>query len=653
MLTGFSSCLLAAANILTWISLEGPAFRGAAELLFWGAAVAVPLVLLVRSRRQIESIRRVVSLVAIFVAVTGLVHALRTLPAINSWLGAGLTVAVVWGAAIVLMRGFPRALATVHDTAANEDSERLGVLEAAVMASGDGVMIAEAQCDGDTGLRVVYANPAFEQMMGYSIQEAIGMSPSVFCHTDSAVHRFGESPAAIDAEAKEEAEAVEVIRAALRGRESVRLELPGRRKDGTRIWAEWQIVPVSDGKGRFTHWVAILRDTTERRRLEMQLRESQKLEAIGRLAGGIAHDFNNLLTVIRGNAELLGDPDCDHGSDPELLDDIRGAAERAAGLVRQLLTFGRRQTARPEVLDLNNVVIDMAGILRRLLGERVAVSTQLASSPVPVRIDRSQLEQVLINLAVNARDAMPKGGTLLIMTASLSDPRTSPGQKPARLARLIVADTGVGMTSEVRSRIFEPFFTTKDQGTGLGLPTVYGIIMQAGGRIAVDSTVGHGSSFQVDLPWCEEPIGSKTRILALGGKSREAGTGVGRTVLLVEDEDAVRKFAKTTLASSGYTVHEAENGEAALELLAAGQPLDLLVTDLTMPGMGGRELAERVRDSRPEVGVVFISGYAADIARLDSVPAAIFLAKPFTPADLLKAASRAMARAANRLSPTA
>jgi signal transduction histidine kinase/ActR/RegA family two-component response regulator len=632
---------------------DGPAaVHQAADLLFWLAVVAVPVVLFRHARRQPLPVRRVLSALGMFGACAGIVLALRALPAwaTNSVPGTAVAVAAaVVGcmAVVALARRLPAALASGEWGARGEDLERLRLLEAAVSASGDGVMIADATMAADAGPHIVYANPAFERIMGYSAEEALGLSPSVFCHTDSAVRRFGDGAMVPDPETQADEEALLAIRSALRGAEPVRMELPGRRKDGTRVWAEWQVVPVAAADGGSTHWVAVLRDTTERRQLEEQLRESQKMDAIGRLAGGIAHDFNNLLTVIRGNAEILRDVGPELASTPELVDDIRGAAERAAGLVRQLLTFGRRQPARPEVVNLNAVVEEMAGLLRRLLGERITVVTNLAPQTIRARVDRSQFEQVVMNLAVNARDAMPRGGTLTIATSPVTEPRLAGG--PLRFARLTVTDTGTGMTAEVRARIFEPFFTTKGpgKGTGLGLATVYGIVTGAQGRLGVDSAPGVGTAFRVDLPWCDDaPGSSSSSYFAAASVNRERQVGRGRSVLLAEDEDAVRKLAKATLESCGYAVTDATDAESAIALLEDGLSIDLLVTDLTMPGMGGRELAGHVRKMRPEVGVVFISGYAPDAGWLDGVPGSVFLPKPFTPADLLKSAGRALARAA-------
>jgi signal transduction histidine kinase/ActR/RegA family two-component response regulator len=615
------------------------------SVIMWIAAVVVPAILFHHGRRQPVAIRKVYVLVAVIAASLGLAHAMSSLPLADSSLGVLLTAAtamIALCAAATLLRRLPHDIYEER-TISGDDFERLRLLEAAVTASGDGVMIAEATTDFDHAPRIAFANPAFSRMMGYSAEETLGLSPSIFCHTDSAVRRFGDGPPVPDPETDAEQEALETIRHALRGTEPVQLEMPSRRKDGTRMWAEWQIVPVAGDDDRITHWVAILRDTTERRRLESQLRESQKMDAIGRLAGGIAHDFNNLLTVIHGNAELLIDDDLDSDVSAELIQDIRCASDRAAGLVRQLLTFGRRQPARPEVVDLNLIVNEMAGLLRRVLGEHVCISTNLAPSPVRARADRSQLEQVVMNLAVNARDAMPNGGTLTITTSCIQE---GAGEK---LARLLVADTGTGMTPEVRARIFEPFFTTKGpaKGTGLGLATVYGIVKQNGGQIGVDSAPGVGSAFRAEFPWCDDPPGSSSSLcLPISQPARNPQVGCGRSILLCEDEPAVRKMARAALEGCGYSVTEADCAEAALEHIEAGISIDLLVTDLTMPGIGGRELAARVRTERPEVGVVFISGYAPDASWLDDVPGAVFLPKPFTPTDLLRSTGKSISRVA-------
>ncbi len=603
-----------------------------ADVILLVTAALVTLFLAYQALRRSDPLRPVCGVVALGAAAVVLSCSARFVPWL-AWPAAGVGVL----AGVLMAVAFPRRLADA-DRGRAEDSARLALLEAAVGASWDGVMIAEADPTDPTGLRVVYANRAFEQITGYSAEEALGLSPSVFCQADGSACQYPPTP---DPDEEAAAAALASVRAALGGDEPVRLEVPSRRKDGARVWAEWQVVPVVGPNGQLTHRVAVIRDTTDRKQLETQLRESQKMEAVGRLAGGIAHDFNNLLTVIRGNAELVAAQF--PGPADELVEDIRTAADRATGLVRQLLAFGRRQPARPVVIDLNEAVTDMAGMLRRLLGERVTVATILSPEPVRARIDRGQFEQVVMNLAVNAKDAMPTGGTVTIATA------TACPDGVARFARVTVSDTGVGMTAQVREKIFEPFFTTKavGKGTGLGLATVYGIVNQAGGRIGVDSVVGAGTTFRVDLPWCADAAQPRSSVMTPTPAARQLA-GRGRTILLVEDEDAVRKLARNALESAGYVVREAANGEDALALLPVLASVDLLVTDLTMPGMGGRELARLVRAERPNCGVVFISGYHSDIGRLDSIPSAVFLPKPFTPADLLRMAGKAMNRMAAR-----
>ncbi|MBI4877930.1 MAG: response regulator [Acidobacteria bacterium] len=350
-------------------------------------------------------------------------------------------------------------------------------------------------------------------------------------------------------------------------------------------------------------------DITERKRLEDQLLQAQKLESVGRLAGGVAHDFNNLLTVINGYSELaisrLGPAHPLRNS----LEQIRAAGERAAGLTRQLLAFSRRQVLQPRVLDLNDVIVNVEKLIRRLIGEDVELRLLLGRSPGSVRADPGQVEQVIMNLAVNSRDAMPEGGTLTLETAGVRLPDESgktPDLPPGSYVTLTVRDTGVGMDEQTRSHIFEPFFTTKEagKGTGLGLATVYGIVRQSGGDVSVESAPGKGAAFTVYLP-C---TGEGAEVL------RAAGTAppqTGReTVLLVEDEPGVRELVREMLSVLGYTTLEAACGEDALRLfLERGTGIQLLLTDVIMPGMSGRELARRVCAIRPGLKVLFMSGY--------------------------------------------
>jgi two-component system cell cycle sensor histidine kinase/response regulator CckA len=376
---------------------------------------------------------------------------------------------------------------------------------------------------------------------------------------------------------------------------------------------------------------------TERRAMEERLAQAQKMEAIGRLAGGVAHDFNNLLTVILSNAQLAA-AEAPPGSPlHDLLGPIRDAAQRAAGLTRQLLAFAKRQVVSPRVVDLNALVRDLGRLLQRLLGERVVVAARLSPDLEPIRVDPGQIEQVLVNLAVNARDAMPDGGRLSIQTANVvvgSDEAAARGLAPGAYVRLSVSDTGRGMDRETARRAFEPFFTTKgDRGTGLGLATSLGAVQQAGGQIAVDSAPGAGATFHVFLPRHAGP--ARARTTPQPGPA--SGGHAAATVLVVEDDEAVRATAVRALRRAGYGILAAATGAEALRVAAdhAGA-IDLLLTDVVLPGMNGREVAERLAALRPEMRILFVSGYAEDDAlRRDAAAGtAPVRTKPYTPADL-------------------
>jgi PAS domain S-box-containing protein len=381
-----------------------------------------------------------------------------------------------------------------------------------------------------------------------------------------------------------------------------------------------------------------LREEASRARLEDEMRQAQKMEAVGRLAGGIAHHFNNLLTVISGYAafvrESLSEGDA---RAPDMLE-IEHAAKRAATLTRQLLAFGRRQVLHPKLLDLNGVVIGMESMLGRILGEDVAIRTSLDEALCRIKADPGQLEQVIVNLAVNARDAMPSGGVLELAThdVMLEHATTGPDALPAgRYARLDVIDTGVGMDEATLRRAFEPFFTTKEvgKGTGLGLSTVYGIVRQSGGAIEVESTAGHGATFRVLLPAGEERGDPTQR-----GATRSMAPAGGERVLVVEDEDPVRRVLTKALVAAGYSVLEARDGLDALAVLERdGGTIDLCVTDVVMPRMSGIELADALRARHREARVLFVSGHVDVGASVRPLPSsAAFLQKPFRPTMLLR-----------------
>jgi PAS domain S-box-containing protein len=385
---------------------------------------------------------------------------------------------------------------------------------------------------------------------------------------------------------------------------------------------------------------AVIEDVTARAQLERRLQQSQRLESLGQLAGGVAHDFNNLLNVIVGYSSLaVAELAEAAASDPHwqgVHDDvaqIQGAVDRATTLTRQLLAFARAEVVQARALDLNRVVTDIEQLLRRTLGDDVRLATRYAAEPVPVYIDPGQLEQVLVNLAVNARDAMPGGGELTIETGMVVLDEYSAGQQPGRYARLRVADTGTGMNQDTVDRAFEPFFTTKTKGpgTGLGLATIYGIVTSAGGDVQIDSEVGRGTTITVLLPWTDRPLVSDQPA------TFSARPGNGETILLVEDEPSLRAVNERILTAGGYRVLVAEDGLAALDVAARGDHLDLLVTDVMMPHMSGPDLADRLRETRPDLPVIYVSGYAEPILNMrNSLPAGItLLTKPVTAEQLL------------------
>jgi two-component system, cell cycle sensor histidine kinase and response regulator CckA len=417
------------------------------------------------------------------------------------------------------------------------------------------------------------------------------------------------------------------------------IEVKWKRKDGSAVTIRISGRAVSSADEPADVLEAIAEDVTDRRALEDQFRQAQKMEAVGRLAGGVAHDFNNLLMVISGYAEvILTDLKFDHPL-REKAYAIQQASDRATTLTRQLLAFSRKQLLELKVVDVNAIVADMERLLRPLIGENVALSARLAPEAGYTRADAGQLEQVLMNLVVNAKDAMPNGGKLTIQTQSIVlDESHHRGQtfiRPGNYVMLSVSDTGTGMDKETQSRIFEPFFTTKDKGkgTGLGLSTVYGIVKQSGGYVMVQSEEGRGTTFQIYLPRVE---GTTEKQVA-----PVAGTTVGgtETVLLVEDEESVRQLVRDTLEARGYKVVEAEDGEVGLAAANRYEgKIDLVITDVVMPGLSGRELVERLAKTRPETKVLYLSGYTEDAVisegTLESGTA--FLQKPFTLQNLSK-----------------
>lgn len=434
---------------------------------------------------------------------------------------------------------------------------------------------------------------------------------------------------------------------------TVRVEYRIVRRDGTQRWIEDSRRIIYDEDGRFSHVDGLLMDITERKAMEddlrkssEMLRQSQKMEAVGRLAGGVAHDFNNILTVIGGYSDLLAQrlpPDSHHRREVE---EIRKAAIRASSLTRQLLAFSRKQSFSPGIADLNEVVSGMEKMMRRLIGENIDLVTVLRPGLWNVRVDTGQIEQVLLNLVVNARDAMSGTGRILIETENGGiDGETAARWgfgSPGEYVVLSVRDNGCGMDGETLRHIFEPFFTTKEQGkgTGLGLATAYGIVKQSDGYITVESRPGEGSTFRVFLPRCN------ARRDSCAAKAGDGGIPVGKgTILLVEDDAMVRGCMRAALSSGGYDLIETADGEEAVAVLrGSGRPIDLVITDIIMPKMGGRELKEWIGENRPGVKVLFVSGYVGDVSfpEVRFGKGESFLQKPFVQEELLRAVRKAM-----------
>jgi two-component system cell cycle sensor histidine kinase/response regulator CckA len=393
--------------------------------------------------------------------------------------------------------------------------------------------------------------------------------------------------------------------------------------------------------------VAVVRDITERKKLEDQVLHSQKMEAIGRLAGGVAHDFNNLLTIINGYSEMmLGSLPKEDGN-RGLMKEILAAGERASGLTRQLLAFSRKAIIEPKVMDVKVVVSEMDRMLRRIVGEDIQLSLSMSKEACIVKADPSQMEQVILNLVVNARDAMPRGGkiTIEVQNTELDESytRNHPDARKGTHVLLAVSDTGKGMDQETMSRVFEPFFTTKgEHGTGLGLATVHGIVRQGGGHVGVYSELGQGTTFKVYFPRIE---GSASKFVTTRSQAA-LPTGL-ETIMFVEDEDGVRSLIRRVLGGCGYTLLEARDGLEALQI-AEGyhSPIDLLVTDVIMPRMGGREIAERLTVLRPKLRVLYLSGYTNDAIVQHGILEAqvLFLQKPFTPLALATKVRKALDR---------
>ena len=472
----------------------------------------------------------------------------------------------------------------------------------------------------DRGGNIQWVNSAFTRLTGYSHDEVLGINQRILARD------------ANDDEVYER-----LWKTLLAGR-PWRGEMVHRRRDGTFYTELSTISPVPDSDGKITHFISVKEDITERSELEEQLRQAQRMEAVGRLAGWVAHDFNNLLTAIIGYTDLILSDVADDEPFRADLEAVKNAGERAASLTRQLLAFSRRQVLQPKNLDLNGTLLNLEKMLRRLIGEDIELVTRPTERLGVVRADPGQVEQVLLNLAVNARDAMPSGGRLTIETSNTEldaeRGRSHEAVEPGSYVMVSVSDTGEGIEEQDLVRIFEPFSKTKQDGqvSGLGLPTVYGIVKQSGGHIWVTSEPGVGTTFEVYFP----------RVLA-APDSEVASDVIGRgsgheTVLLVEDEENVRQLARRILVEHGYTVLTARNGAEALHLSNEHKdPIELMLTDVIMPLMSGPELARRQARLRPEMKLLYMSGYTDEaIARHGLLESGTrLLQKPFTPALLL------------------
>jgi PAS domain S-box-containing protein len=506
-----------------------------------------------------------------------------------------------------------RAALQIVDAALRESEERYRLI---TENSSDLITLIDLAGDRNR----IYASPSFRTLLGYDPADLLGPAQPDKIHPDD-LNIVSEQYQQLVATG------------------SARVTYRMRHIDSSWRWIEMQASAIRQQD----HYYGIMvgRDVTDRKHLEAQLMQSQRLESVGRLAGGVAHDFNNLLTAIMGNTDLAHDSlPTGHPAHADL-DEIAKSSERAAELTRQLLAFARKQIIAPHVIDLNQLILDMNKLLRRLIGAHIDLIIRTAPDLWLVRADHGQIEQIVVNLAINARDAMPSGGTLTIETDNVQLDHDYAHRhisvSPGRYVMLAISDTGTGMDEETQAQIFEPFFTTKaaGRGTGLGLATCYGIVKQHGGSIWPYSEPGHGSTFKIYLPQIEAPADHfpqrpNTDDLPRGSE----------TVLLAEDEPSVRMLAARVLRAQGYTVVEAENGDAALQLARSwtGARLDLLLTDVVMPRMSGRTLAGHIQTLFPASAVLFISGYTdnAIVHHNQLDPGIIFLQKPFSPAALAR-----------------
>ena len=506
----------------------------------------------------------------------------------------------------------------------DELQRRVAVWEAAQRLSAAVEQAAGAVIITDVQGHIQYVNPGFEHMSGYGQAEVLGQTPRILQSGEHDATFYGE------------------LWATIRAGNIWHGRLVNKRKDGTRYVVDATITPVRDANGQIANYVSLQRDVTREAQLEEQYRQLQKMEVMGQLTSGIAHDFNNLLTVINGFAELLQVQLSPYEPAHELLAKIRDAGRHGVELVQQLLAFSRKQTITPRLVDLGQLVAGMQSMLQRVIGEHIELTTHVAPDLWPVKVDATQMEQVIVNLAVNARDAMPQGGRLTIEVANVVLDHEYVGghlqAQPGEHVLLVISDTGIGMTPEVKAHLFEPFFTTKGQGkgTGLGLAIVYGIVKQNGGNIWVYSEEGLGTTFKIYLPRADTESAAQS---AARTEVREPSPNGNETILLVEDNDSVRDLARLVLRRQGYQVLSAADGQEALDVAAdySGR-IHLLLSDLVLPGITAAWLSQRLGQLHPGLKTLFMSGYTDDmVARCNgSETTFAFLQKPFSSLELAR-----------------
>jgi PAS domain S-box-containing protein len=510
-----------------------------------------------------------------------------------------------------------RVTGTCQDiTERKQAEETLRLRDRAIQAVSQGILITDPNQPDNP---IVFASAGFERMTGYRSEEVIGKN----C-------RFLQGQ-------ETDPEVVRELRTAIAEARSCSVEILNYRQDGESFWNQLVITPVLGPAGQLTNFVGVQTDITERKRLEDQYRQAQKMEAVGRLAGGVAHDFNNLLTIISGYSELLlAMSDLDSDARESVLR-ISEAGDRASALTRQLLGFSRQSLLQPQVVDLNALLTESGKMLRRLIGEDILYTMVLDPDLRRVKVDPGLLDQAMMNLAVNARDAMPQGGKLTVETSNVQfrdeDVALHPNCKAGHYVMLAMSDTGIGMSPEVTARIFEPFYTTKEvgKGTGLGLAMVFGIVQQSGGNIEVSSESGRGTTFKIYLPAVSDQVSEE------GNSETPFVSGGKETILLVEDDEGVRGLALRCLKKQGYQVLTATDGKDALQVVKSHPgPLDLVLTDVVMPKLGGPEMVRQLKADSPDLKVLYMSGYTDDaVVRHGLIEAEVaFIQKPYTPQEL-------------------